>query len=137
MCKKFMLSQMSRPALGPIQFPIPWVLGFFPGCKVVRHEVNNLPLSRVSGAIPLLPNCVFMVFRGETSCILYVQFMIAGIGSMQLAIMAGKFQISCLIFLYSFVVSASLPGQKTDITQPNSVYVLIAYEMFPYGVSPY
>jgi len=27
----------------------------------------------------------------------------------------------------------SLPGQKTDITQPISVYVLSAYEMFPYG----
>jgi hypothetical protein len=63
--------------------------------------------------------------------------MIAGIGSMQLAITADKFHISCLIFLYSFVVSASPPGQKTDITHPNSVYVLSAYEMFPYGVSPF
>jgi hypothetical protein len=77
-----------------------------------------------------------MVFRGETSCILYVQFMIAGIGSMQLAITADKFQISCLIFLYSFIVSASPPGQKTDITEPDAVYILSAYEMFPYGVSP-
>jgi hypothetical protein len=103
---------MSRPALEPTQFPIPWVLGFFHGCKVVRHNVNQLSVSRVSGAILLLPNCAVMVFRKETSCILYVQFMIAGIGSKQLAITADKFHISCLIFLYSFVVSSSPPGQN-------------------------
>jgi len=116
---------MSRPALGLARFPIPWVGAFFPGCKVVRHEVNHLPLFRVSGAIPLLPNCVIMVFRRETSCILYVQFMTAGIGSMQLAITADKFHVSCLIFLYSFIVSASPPGQKTDITQPVSIFECI------------
>ena len=54
---------------------------------------------------------------------------------MQLAITADKFQISWHIFLYSFVVSVFSPGQKTDITQPISVYVLSVYEMFPYGVS--
>jgi hypothetical protein len=63
--------------------------------------------------------------------------MTAGIGSMQLAIMTAKFHISCLIFLISFVVSASPPGQKTGITQPVSVYVLSAYEMFPSGLSPF
>jgi len=128
---------MSILALGLTQVPIPWVVGFFLGCKVVRHEVNHLPLPRVSGAVPLLPNCVVMVFRRETSCILYVQLMIASTGSMQLAITADKFHISCLIFLYSFIVSASPPRQKTDITQPISMYVLSAYKMFPYGVSPF
>jgi hypothetical protein len=42
----FLLSTLSRPALGPTQLPMWWVLGtLFPGIKYLRHEIDHSPPS--------------------------------------------------------------------------------------------
>jgi hypothetical protein len=56
----FLLTTVSRTALGPTQPPIQWVTGFLSlglngrGVKLIIH-LHLLPRSRMRGAIPPLP----------------------------------------------------------------------------------
>jgi hypothetical protein len=63
---------------GPMQSPIQQVLGSFPGVSsqgmmLTTHLQIVLRLS-MSGAIPLLPVCAFMAWRGATSQFPYFAF---------------------------------------------------------------
>jgi len=72
-----------RPALGPIQSPVQWVMRFFPGLKQTGRKVNHSYLVLrfgVSGKILLLPSQALMACIGTilTFCILrtvYVVYM--------------------------------------------------------------
>jgi len=41
----FVFSEISRPAVGPRQFPVKWVWGDFPGARRPKREGDNSPLS--------------------------------------------------------------------------------------------
>jgi len=61
---------MSRPALGPTQPPIHWVLEYFPwskefGALKLTTHLQLVPRLRMSGAIPLFPLYAFMVWTAK------------------------------------------------------------------------
>jgi hypothetical protein len=57
--KIFLFSTASRPAMGPTQPPIKWVLGDFLGVKRPQREANHSPPTsaevKYGGTIPPLP----------------------------------------------------------------------------------
>ena len=64
--KRFVTSRQSPDQLlGLTQLPMQWVLGFLVGGKSVGPEATTHhhlePTLRISGVVPLLPLCVFMV----------------------------------------------------------------------------
>jgi len=62
--KRFLpFSKTLGPAVGSTQPPIQWVLGFFPGGKVARHEVDHYS-SPSSAEIPSLLLCALMAWTG-------------------------------------------------------------------------
>jgi hypothetical protein len=73
----FLFSQISRPALRPIQPPFKWELGFFPlgyngrGVKLNTH-LHLIPRIKMSGAEPLLSVNVFMAWEGTVLLFLYI-----------------------------------------------------------------
>jgi hypothetical protein len=71
----YLLSQTSRPALGPTQPAIYWVLGAPSlGVKRPEREANNFhlaPMLRMSAAIPPLPLYVFVAYTGIILPLLY------------------------------------------------------------------
>jgi len=58
----FFSPKSSRPDMGPAQPPVEWIERL--GREV--HHSPPVPRLRMSGAIPLLPLNVFMVWAGET-----------------------------------------------------------------------
>jgi hypothetical protein len=69
---KFLFSKMSITALGPIQPPIQWVRGSFPGIKWLEHAADHSPPSSAEVTMEWSyttapPICLHSMDRGNST----------------------------------------------------------------------
>jgi len=66
------IMHLSRPALGPKQLPVEWVLGLSRGKKRPEHDTDHsphlVPWSRKSRAIPIIPLWTVQPVQSLSAC---------------------------------------------------------------------